>query len=66
MPFAMASSRKLLFPEPPCTQENIPVRGYATRPVVADFQPFIRKSEIWIKEFSAGSGKLRDAMFYYQ
>jgi hypothetical protein len=66
MPFAMASSRKPLFPEPPGKKENIPTRGYATRPVIADFRPFIRKSEIWIKEFTIRGGGLTNAMLYYQ
>jgi len=66
MPFAMASSRKPLFPEPPGQKENIPTRKYATRSVVADFRPFIRKSEIWIKEFTTRGGGLTNAMLYYQ
>jgi hypothetical protein len=66
MPFAMASSRKPLLPEPPGTKENLPTRRYASRPVVADFRPFIRKSETRIKEFTARGGGLTDAMLYYQ
>ena len=66
MPFAMASSRKPLFPDTVSREENIPSRGYAARSVVADFLPFIRKSEIWIKDFTASDGKLTNAMHYYQ
>jgi hypothetical protein len=66
MPFAMASSRRLQFPEPPGKQESFPTRGYATRPVVADFRPFVRKSEIWIKKFTTRGGRLTNAMLYYQ
>ncbi len=65
MPFAMASSRKPLFPETAGQWEIIPSCEYAARPVVSDFRPFIRKSEISIKEFTAGGGKLTNAMLYY-
>jgi hypothetical protein len=61
----MASSRNPLFPEPPGKPEIIPTRSYATRPVVADLRPLIRKSEIWIKNFTTHGGRLTNAMLYY-
>jgi hypothetical protein len=66
MPSDMASSRKPGFPEA-ADREDTPRRAeQTTRPAIADFRPFIRNSEIWIKEFTIRSGRLRCAMLNYQ
>ena len=66
MPSVMASSRKPLFPEKVDREGNNPAAGPANQPVISGYRPFVRKSEIWIMEFIARSGRLTDAMLYYR